>query len=59
MLLLHQGKEKSVSNLSDGFRDKQAFPYLLSKGKFGYNASEVIPIGLARYFNQKLLNFNQ
>ena len=39
----------SVSILSDGFRKEQAFPYLLPKGKFGYDATQVISISLARY----------
>ena len=32
-----QGKNP-VSILSDEFCEEQAFPYLLSKGKFGYKA---------------------
>ena len=62
MLLLHQGNGicfKSVLILSDGFCEEQEFPYPLPKGKFGYNAAQDIPISLARYFNQRLLNFNQ
>ena len=38
MLLLHQSKEKTASILSDKFCEEQVIPYLLPKGKFGYNA---------------------
>ena len=38
MLAPEQGR-KTVSILSEGFCEKQAHPYLLSKGKFGFNAS--------------------
>ena len=44
--------------LSDKLYGKQAFPYLPAV-KHGYNASRDAPISLARYFNQRLLNFNQ
>ena len=53
-----QGK-KLVSILSDGFCEEQAFPYLLPKSIFRYNAPREIPISPARYFNQRLLSFNQ
>ena len=53
-----QGK-KPVSILNDEFCEEQAFPYLLPKGKFGYKAPQDMAISPARYFNQKLLNFNQ
>ena len=53
-----EGK-KPVSILNDEFCEDQAFPYLLPKGKFGYKVHRDIPISLARYFNQRLLNFNQ
>ena len=53
-----QGKTP-VSVLSDEFCEEQTFPYLLPTGKFGYNAPRDIPISPARYFNQRLLNFNQ
>ena len=59
MLLLHQGKEKPVSILSDEFSEEEVFLYLLPRGKFGYNLSRDIPINPARYFNQRLLIFNQ
>ena len=52
-------KKKTVSILSDEFCEEQAFPYLLPKGKFGYKVPRDIPISPARYFNQRLLNFNQ
>ena len=51
-----QGK-KLVAILSDEFCGKQALPYLLPKGKFGYKAPRDIPISPARYFNQMLFNF--
>ena len=54
------GQRKTpVSILSDEFCEEQAFPYLLPKGKFGYNTPRDIPISPDRYFNQRLLNFNQ
>ena len=53
-----QGKTP-ISVLSDEYREEQAFPYILPTGKFGWNAPREIPISPARYFNQRLLNFNQ
>ena len=47
-----QGKPP-VSTLKDKFCEKQAFPHLLLKGKFGYNVPWDIPISPAWYFNQK------
>ena len=51
--------EKPVSMLSDEFYEEQAFPYVLSRGKFGCKAPRDIPIILAWYFNLMLLSFNQ
>ena len=51
--------EKRVSVLNDEFCEEKAVPYLLPKGKFGYKAPRDIPISPARYFSQRLLNFNQ
>ena len=48
MLLLHQGKEKPVSILSDEFYEEEVFPCLLPRDKFGYNVSRDIPINPAR-----------
>ena len=53
-----QGKITSF-NFSKKFYEEKAFPYLLPKGKFGYNTPRDIPISPAWYFNQPLLNFNQ
>ena len=53
-----QGKT-SVSILDDEFCEKQAFPYLLPKGKSDYSVLRDIPISPGPYFNQRLLNFNQ
>ena len=39
--------------------EEQKFPYVLPKGKFSYSVPQDILISLARYFNQRLLNFNQ
>ena len=59
-VIIAPGQEKKpVSILNDEFCEEQAFPYLLPKGKFGYKAPRDIPISPARYFNQRLLNFNQ
>ena len=48
-----------MSVLKDKFCEEQAFPYLLTSGKSGYNASQYIPKSPSAYFNQRLLNFNQ
>ena len=57
---MRQGKDKNlVSILRNEFCEEQAFHYLLPKRKFGYKAPQDIPISLASYFNQSLLNFNQ
>ena len=48
-----------ISILADEFCEEHTSPYLLAKGKFGYEAPRDIPISPARYFNQRLLNFNQ
>ena len=53
-----QGKTP-VSILGNEFCEEQAFLYLLNKVKFGYSVPQNIPISPARYFNQRLLNFNQ
>ena len=51
--------ENPVSIFSEEFCEEQAFPYFLPKGKFGCKDPEDVPINAARYFNQRLLNFNQ
>ena len=56
--LLHQGKKKPVSILSDEFCEEQAFAYLLPKVNLA-NALRDIPRSLAPNFNQRLLNFNE
>ena len=57
---MHQGKgKKTASNLSNAFFEEPAFPNLFTKGKFGYKAPRDIPISPVRYFQQRLLNFNQ
>ena len=39
MLRLNQGKKKNrVPILTEKFSEEELFPYLLSTGKFGYNA---------------------
>ena len=48
-----------ISILNDEFFEEHACPYLLAKGKFGYEAPRDIPVSPAQYFNQRLLNFNQ
>ena len=53
-----QGKNP-VSILSDECCEEQAFPYLIPKGKFDYKAPRDVSIRPTRYFNQRLLNFNQ
>ena len=56
-VIIAPGHGKKVSILSDEFCEEQAFPYLLPKGKFGYDAPRDIPISPAR--QDWLLNFNQ
>ena len=53
-VLLHQGKEKHISILSDEFCEEDAFPYLLPTSNFGYNAPRDIPVSHSSYFNQRL-----
>ena len=50
-VIIAPGQGKKVSVLSDEFCEEQAFPYLLPKGKFGYDAPRDIPISPARHFN--------
>ena len=45
--------------LSDWFCEGQAFPYILPKIKPGCKAPWDISISPARYFSQRLMNFNQ
>ena len=52
-------RRKRVSVLKDESCEEQVFPYLLPTGKFGYNTPRDIPKTPARYFNQRLLKFNQ
>ena len=33
--------------------------YLFPRGKFGYSVPRDAPVNAVRYFNQRLLNFNQ
>ena len=59
-VIIAPGQRKTpVLILKDEFYEEPAFPDLLPKGKFGYNVPWDIPISPARYFNQRLLNFNQ
>ena len=59
-IIIAQGQgKKTVSILSNEFCEEQEFPNPLPKGKFGYNFHRDIPICPAKYFNQRLLNFNQ
>ena len=53
IIILGQGK-KLVSILSDEFCEEQIFPYLLTKGKFGYKAPHDFSISPAWYCNQRL-----
>ena len=39
MLFCTKTRKKTISTLSDKFFEEQAFPYLLPKGKCGYNTS--------------------
>ena len=53
-----EGKQP-VSLLGDEFCEEFAHPHLFRYGKFGYKAEMEIPISPGRYFNQRLLNYNQ
>ena len=60
-VIIRPGQEiKRVSILSEESPKEKAFPYLLPKGKlhYSYKAPQDIPISLAWYFKQRLLNFN-
>ena len=48
MLLLHTGYKKNSFNFTWGIFQEQAFPYRLSKGKFGNDASWDISISPAQ-----------
>ena len=53
-----EGK-KPLSMLSDKNCEELAFPYLLPKGRFGFNVNREIPLSTSKYFNQRLLNYTQ
>ena len=51
-VIIAPGQRKiPVSILRDEFCKDQAFPFLIPKGKFGYNVPQDIPLSPARYFN--------
>ena len=53
-VIIAPGQRKiPISILNDEFFEEHACPYLLAKGKFGYEAPRDIPISPARYFNQR------
>ena len=45
--------------LTDEHCEELAFPHLFPEGKFGYKVPRTIDITASRYFNQRLLNYNQ
>lgn len=55
--------EKNYSNLSKSlilrFCEEQVFSYLLPKGKFRYNLKYANKFVIARFFTQRLLEYNQ
>ena len=59
LIILPRQSKILVSILHDKVCEVQAFPSLLPKGKFGYNAPRDILISTAGYFNKMLLNFQQ
>ena len=59
-LIIAPGQGKSpVSILNDEFCEELAFPHLFPTGKFGYKVERDIAISPIKYFNQRLLNWNQ
>ena len=57
-VIIETRQGKTLISLNDECQEL-AFPYLLPNGKFGYNVARGLLISQARYFNQRLLNYNQ
>ena len=47
------------SFFNDQFCKKLAFPFLLPKGRFGYQATRPVSLSSVKYFNQRQLNYSQ
>lgn len=48
-----------MSILSDEFCEGLAHPYLFPSGKFGYKVDRQVKLSPSKYFNQRLLNYQQ
>ena len=48
-----------TSFFSDDFCEEQGFPYLFPRGKFGYKVLPEVKLTPVKYFNQRLLNYNE
>ena len=60
LLNIAPGQNKSpTSFFNDDFCEEQAFPYLLPRGKYGYKVLREVKLTPVKYFNQRLLNYNQ
>ena len=57
-VIIETQQGKTLISLNDECQEL-AFPYLLLNGKSGYNVARGLLISQARYFNQRLLNYNQ
>ena len=53
-----EGK-KPMSILTDKHCEELAYPYLFPTGKFGYKVKRVVALSATKYFNQRLLNYQQ
>ena len=51
--------KKPISLLLGQYCEEFAFPYLLPKGRFGYNVERSTQLSASKYFNQRLLNYTQ
>ena len=51
--------KKPLSMLMDQYCEEFAFPYLLPRGRFGYNVERDTHLSASKYFNQRLLNYTQ
>ena len=45
--------------LRDTNCEESALPYLLPKGRFGFNVEREILLSTSKYFSQRLLNYTQ
>ena len=51
--------QKAISMLSDKHCKELGFPHLFPTGKFGYKVKRNVALSPTKYFNQRLINYNQ